>query len=162
MPKNRLCCSGISKDLKDEITKWLTADYNSVLNNPLITKEWLSNIKCQGSILEGSRGNVRNSRPLSLKSVVGKLVANVMKNQMNWHFSKLDLRRKNQHDFCHLYMLEFFEEVKEHTDRSNSAHIVYLAFHRLSENLSSIDSSGNQTALWQKVKSLHDKKTVKR
>lgn len=160
--KNRWCCSGTSKDLKDEITKWLTADYNSVLKNPLITKEWLSNIKCQGSILGRFQGRCEKQQACKSEICPGQISSKCNEERNPLTFSKLDLYRKSQHDLCLLYILESFEEVKEHIDRSNPADIVYLAFHRLSENLSSIDSSGNQTAQWQEAKSLHDKKTAKR
>lgn len=97
---------------------------------------------------------MRNSRPESQKSVLGKLVENVMKNQIHWHFNKFDLPGKSQHDLCHSYILELFDEIKEHTDKSNSADIIYLDFQRLSANLS-LDSP---LQAFKGIKKLHHEK----
>lgn len=58
-----------------------------------------------------------------------------MKNKIHWHFNKFDLLGKSQHDLCHFYILELFDEINEYMDKSNSD-IVYLHFPRLSANLS--------------------------
>lgn len=88
------------------------------------------------TFLERFQGRCEKQQTESLKSALGKLVENVMKTKIHWHFSKFDLLGKSHHDLCHFYVLELFDEINEHIDKSNSADINYLDLQRLSANLS--------------------------
>lgn len=48
---------------------------------------------------KGSRGNPRNYKPMTLTSVVGKLVQSIIKNQITGHMDKYDMLRKSQQSF---------------------------------------------------------------
>lgn len=117
VPKNRQYCAGVPKDLKDEITKWLMQIMTLCLKLPWYLKSGCQIANVRPTFQKGSRGDVRSSRPVSLKSALGKLVENGMKNQIHWHFNKFDLLRNSQHDVCDFYILVFFGEINKHINR---------------------------------------------
>ncbi|CAM5088245.1 unnamed protein product [Natator depressus] len=84
---------------------------------------------------KGSRGDPGNYRPISLTSVLGKLVKTIIKNNIVRHIGEHNLLRKSQHGFskgksCLTNLLEFFEGVNKHVDPVDPVDIVYLHFQK--------------------------------
>ncbi|CAM5105037.1 unnamed protein product [Natator depressus] len=84
---------------------------------------------------KGSRGDPGNYRPVSLTSVLGKLVETIVKNKIVRHIDECKLLRKSQHGFCKgrsclTDLLEFFEGVNKHVDKGDPVDIVCLDFQK--------------------------------
>ena len=74
-----------------------------------------------------------NYRPVSLTSVVGKLLEILTKDQMRKHLNKYKLIKGSQHGFtkgssCLTNLLEFSEEVPDWVDEGKAVDIVYPVF----------------------------------
>ncbi|CAM5155297.1 unnamed protein product [Eretmochelys imbricata] len=84
---------------------------------------------------KGSRGDPDNYRPVTLMSVLGKLVETTVKNKIVRHTEEHKLLRKSQYGFCKgrsclTNLLEFFEGVNSHVDKGDPVDIVYLDFQK--------------------------------
>ncbi|CAM4685396.1 unnamed protein product [Lepidochelys kempii] len=84
---------------------------------------------------KGSRSDPSNYRPVSLTSILGKLVATMIKNKIVRHVEEHKLLHKSQHGFCKgksclTNLLEFFEAVNKHVDKGDPVDIVYLDFQK--------------------------------
>ena len=82
---------------------------------------------------KGSKGKVENYRPVSLTSIVGKLLESIIKDQIVQFLELNQLLRDSQHGFmsgrsCLTNMLDFLETVIKDLDVGNSVDIVYLDF----------------------------------
>ncbi|CAM4672262.1 unnamed protein product [Lepidochelys kempii] len=78
----------------------------------------------------GSNGDPGNYRPVSLISVLSKLIETIVKNKVVSHLDEHNLLGKSQHGFCKgksclTNLLEFFEGVNKHADKGNPLNIVY-------------------------------------
>ena len=70
---------------------------------------------------KGSKNDPQNYRPISLTSIVCKLLESIIKNNVLTHLEKFDLIRDSQHGFtkgrsCLTNLLEFMEEVTSQLD----------------------------------------------
>ncbi|CAM4564109.1 unnamed protein product [Caretta caretta] len=84
---------------------------------------------------KGSRDDPGNYRPVSLTSVLGKLVEIIVKNKIVRHVEEHKLLGKSQHGFskgksCLTNLLESFEGVNKHVDKEDPVGIVYLDFQK--------------------------------
>ena len=82
---------------------------------------------------KGSRAKTENYRPVSLTSVVGKMLESIIKDHITKHLDKFKLIKSSQHGFtkgrsCLTNLLEFFEEVTKGLDENNPVDLVYLDF----------------------------------
>ena len=76
-----------------------------------------------------------NYRPVSLTSVVGKVLETLIKDQMRNHLNKYKLIKGSQHGFtkdssCLTNLLEFYETVSDWVDEGKAVDIVYLDFEK--------------------------------
>ena len=74
-----------------------------------------------------------NYRPVSLTSVVGKVLETIIWEQMRNHLNKCKLIKGSQHGFskgssCLTNLLEFYEAVFDWVDDAKAVDIVYLDF----------------------------------
>ncbi|CAM5111563.1 unnamed protein product [Natator depressus] len=84
---------------------------------------------------KGSRSDPSNYWPISLTSILGKLVETIGKNRIIRHTDEHDLLGKSQHGFwkgksCLTNLLEFFEGVNKNVDKGYSMDIMYLDFQK--------------------------------
>jgi len=82
---------------------------------------------------KGSKRNPGNYRPVSLTSVVGKLLEGVIRDRIYKYLDRQGLIRESQHGFvrgrsCLTNLLEFFEEVTRKVDEGKAVDVVYLDF----------------------------------
>ena len=80
-----------------------------------------------------------NYRPVSLTSVVGKVLETLIKDQMRNHLNKYKLIKGRQHgftkgSFCLTNLLEFDEAVSDWVDEGKAVDIVYRDFKRAFDN----------------------------
>src|SRR6218665_2290217 len=82
------------------------------------------------------KGNISDSgnyRPVSLTSVVCKVMERIVKGNVVDHLNEYNVIKGSQHGFtrgrsCLTNLLEFFEEVYERIDEGNPVDVVYLDF----------------------------------
>jgi len=82
---------------------------------------------------KGSKAKPENYRPVSLTSIIGKILESIIKDQIASHLDHFNLIQKSQHGFtkgksCLTNLLEFLEGVTSDLDDGNSVDLVYLDF----------------------------------
>ena len=81
---------------------------------------------------KGSRDHPGNYRPVSLTSVVGKVLERIIRDRIYKHLERNKLIRDSQHGFvkgssCLTNLTEFFEVTKE-VDKGKAVDVVYMDF----------------------------------
>ncbi|MDZ1603208.1 reverse transcriptase family protein, partial [Klebsiella pneumoniae] len=82
---------------------------------------------------KGNKNNPGNYRPVSLTSVVGKVMEKVLKDRIAEHLERHCLIRDSQHGFvkgrsCLTSLIAFFEEVTKQVDEGKPVDVVYMDF----------------------------------
>jgi len=82
---------------------------------------------------KGSRNEAKNYRPVSLTSIVCKVMERIIKEGMIEHYEKYSVILNSQHGFtkgrsCLTNLLDFFEEMYKKMDEGKAVDIVYLDF----------------------------------
>ena len=82
---------------------------------------------------KGSKGKVENYRPVSLTSLVCKVLESIIKDHMVCFLDEYSLIRETQHGFrkgrsCLTNLLEFLDFVSEQFDIGNQVDAAYLDF----------------------------------
>ena len=82
---------------------------------------------------KGSRAKPENYRPVSLTSILGKMLESIVKDQIVKHLESNNLIHSSQHGFtkgrsCLTNLLEFMEIVTKELDEGNAVDLVYLDF----------------------------------
>ena len=82
---------------------------------------------------KGSKFKPENYRPVSLTSVVGKILESIVKEHIVNHLDRFKLIKDSQHGFtsgrsCLTNLLDFFEEVTKDLDEDTVLDLVYLDF----------------------------------
>ena len=82
---------------------------------------------------KGTKHDVGNYRPISLTSVVCKLLEGIIKNRVVEHLDKYNLIKNSQHGFrsgrsCLTSLLESLEYITEETDKGNAVDVIFLDF----------------------------------
>ena len=110
----------------------LTDIFNSSLESGQVPEDWrVANVT--PLFKKGSREELGNYRPVSLTSVVGKVLKTLIKDQMRNHLNKYKLIKGSQHGFtkgssCLTNLLEFYETVSDWVDEGKAVDIVYPDF----------------------------------
>jgi hypothetical protein len=83
----------------------------------------------------GNKVLISNYRPISLTSIIGKLMEGIVTNQITDHLAKHSLILKTAHGFMHhksclTNLLEFFQDIFTDYDKERSADIIYLDFQK--------------------------------
>ena len=82
---------------------------------------------------KGSRKELENYRPISLTSLVGKLLEKIVKDGIQEHLDQHKLILDSQHGFrtgksCLTNLLEFLEYATSHVDKGEDIDVIYLDF----------------------------------
>ena len=82
---------------------------------------------------KGNRSEPCNYRPVSLTSVVCKVMERIVKDNIVEHLNEHNIIKGSQHGFtrgrsCLTNLLEFFEEVYERIDEGKPVDVIYLDF----------------------------------
>ena len=119
-------------ELRNELCKTLANLFNISMQTGMIPQDWRD--ACVAPLhKKGSKSKAENYRPVSLTSIIGKILEGCVKESIVKHLEKYSLIRNSQHGFtsgksCLSNLLEFFEEVTKILDKGEAVDLVYLDF----------------------------------
>ena len=124
----------ILKETVEQISKPLAHVFNMSLQEGIVPLEW----KEANSIplfKKGSRNKSVNYRPVSLTSVICKLLETIIRDHMIDFLVKHKLINPSQHGFlkarsCLTNLLCFFEEITKWVDEGSPVDVIYLDFQK--------------------------------
>jgi len=110
----------------------LTKLFNLSLRTGIVPQDW-RDANVSPLYKKGSKNKPENYRPVSLTSIVGKMLESIIKDHMTEHLTRFQLIRSTQHGFtkgrsCLTNLLNFFEDVTKEMDVGNAIDLVYLDF----------------------------------
>jgi len=102
-------------ELRNELVSPLTKIFNLSIKTGLVPQDW-KDANVSPLFKKGSKNKPENYRPVSLTSIVGKLLEIIIKEYMVEHLNKFNLIQHSQHGFtkgksCLTNLLEFFDTV---------------------------------------------------
>lgn len=120
------------KELSSEISEPLARMFQNSVNSGVVPSDWKkANISAVHK--KGSRAECQNYRPISLTSVVCKVLESLIKDKITEHLDKFELIKPSQHGFtagrsCLTNLLEFFDDVTRLLDSGKPVDVIYLDF----------------------------------
>ncbi len=146
----------VLKEVKGEVVDALVAIFQEYIETGVVTEDF----KCANVVpiyKKESHNDAGNYRPISLTSVVGKLLESVIRDALQKHLEDNNLIKNTQHGFrrgrsCLTNLLEFFEVITKWVDGGSSVDILLLdlakAFDKVShskllQKLRNKDVAGN-------------------
>ena len=124
----------ILKQVKDKITKHLANIFNMSLHEGKVPEDWkLADIT--PIFKKGDRKLPENYRPISLTSVICKLLETIIRDKIVDYLEEHELIRDTQHGFrrrrsCLTNLLEFYNKLFHLHDETKSLDIIYLDFQK--------------------------------
>ena len=128
------------KEGVDSISPALASIFNKSLQNSVVPADWkLANVV--PIFKKGNKEDIGNYRPISLTSVVCRILEKVIKYELSGFLDKYRLIRKSQHGFlnkrsCLTNLLEYVEYVTSIVDNGDSVDVVYLDFSKAFDKVS--------------------------
>ena len=132
--------SRILKEGIDSISYALTKIFNKSLACSEVPVDWkLANVV--PIFKKGDKESIGNYRPISLTSVVCRLMEKAIKHELVGFLNKYELIHKSQHGFtknrsCLTNLLEYLEYVTNIVDKGDSVDVVYLDFSKAFDKVS--------------------------
>ena len=122
------------KEIVEQITTPLAKFVNLSLEEGIFSSEW-KEANIMPLFKKGSKNKPDNYRPVSLTSVVCKLLEPLIRDHMMEFLVKHKLINISQHGFlkarsCLANLLCFFEEITKWVDDGSPVDVVYLAFQK--------------------------------
>lgn len=119
-------------ELRNELCKFLTSLFKLSIQTGEIPQDW-RDASVAPLHKKGSKNKAENYRPVSLTSIISKLLESIVKDSLVKHLDKYSLIRDSQHGFtsgksCLSNLLDFFEEVTKMLDKGESVDLIYLDF----------------------------------
>ena len=126
----------ILKEVKEAIYKPLCAIFNLSLRTGKVVSEWkLANVT--PLFKKGDKSNPSNYRPISLTSVVCKLMESILRDKIVEFLEKKNIIRDSQHGFrfhnrrsCLTNLLDFLHDIYEMYEEGRAVDIIYLDFQK--------------------------------
>ena len=122
------------KELKEVIRRPLTKILNDSLQTGTVPGDFkLANVT--PIFKKGKKDLPSNYRPISLTSLVGKLLESIIKAKITSHLDKYNLISDKQHGFrksrsCVTNLLQFYEKVITEYDDERESDVIYLDFQK--------------------------------
>ena len=124
----------ILREIKYQISKPLSILFNKSLTLGKVPADW----KCANVtpiFKKGKKSQPGNYRPISLTSIVCKLLETVIRDKMVKFLEENQLIKDSQHGFrnqrsCLTNLLDFFHDVFDNYDECRSVDIIYLDFQK--------------------------------
>ena len=124
----------ILKEVNNGIVKPLTDCFNKSINMGKVPQEWkLANVT--PIFKKGSKSSPGNYRPISLTSIVCKLMETIIRDKIVKHLEENNLLNDSQHGFrskrsCLTNLLDFFYDIFKMYDEEKAVDVVYLDFQK--------------------------------
>ena len=124
----------VLKEAKNEMIKPLTTLFNTSLQSGTVPVDWkLANVT--PIFKKGSKSLPSNYRPISLTSVVCKMLETLIRDKLVNHLEENKLIRDTQHGFrnkrsCLTNLLDFLHDVFNRYDESKAVDVIYLDFQK--------------------------------
>ena len=124
----------ILKETKNEIVPLLASLFNKSLQQGVVPNDWKT-ANVTPIFKKGDRSSPGNYRPISLTSVVGKLLESVIRDKLVDFLERNNLIKDSQHGFrqkrsCLSNLLTFYNELFTEFDNTRSLDIVFLDFQK--------------------------------
>jgi len=124
----------VLKEMAQVIVDALVVIYQNSLDSGQVPADWKT-ANVTPLFKKGCRQKAGNYRPVSLTSVVGKMLEAIIKEELVRHLDEKGSIRQTQHGFrkgrsCLTNLLEFFEDVTSAVDRGEQVDVVYLDFQK--------------------------------
>ena len=124
----------VLKEVKEEVVPQLTSLFNRSLETGVVPGDWRE-ANVTPIFKKGSDRQPCNYRPVSLTSIVCKLLEGVLVDRIVDHLDSHRLLKDSQlgfrrHRSCLTNLLEFFHNVFSEHDRSKAVDVIYLDFEK--------------------------------
>ena len=122
------------KEAKYELVKPLCIIFNKSISTGRVPRDWkLANVT--PIFKKGTKSHPGNYRPISLTSVVSKLMESILRDKIVYYLEKNNIIKDSQHGFrnkrsCLTNLLDFFNEVYSLYDNMKAVDIIYLDFQK--------------------------------
>ena len=122
----------VIKECKDVVTDSLVHVFRNSIDTGIVPTLW-KEANVVPIFKKGNRALTSNYRPVSLTSVIGKLLESIMSNKIREHLDCHNLIKDSQHGFtkgksCLTNLLSFYRNVYETADSNGIYDIIYLDF----------------------------------
>src|SRR5271163_986838 len=119
-------------ELRKELAGPLAKIYNCSLRTGIVPEEWRE-AGVAPLFKKGKKSEAQNYRPVSLTSLICKIMESMLKDAILMHLEKFALIHNSQHGFtkgksCLTNLLDFLEEVTAIVDDGTPVDIIYLDF----------------------------------
>lgn len=119
-------------ELRKELALPLAILYNCSLSTGTVPNGWRE-AGVTPLFKKGKKSETQNYRPVSMTSIICKIMESLLKDVIVEHLSKFSLIKDSQHGFtkgrsCLTNLLEFMEDVTLNIDQGKPVDIVYLDF----------------------------------
>ena len=124
----------ILKQVKHVITKPLTIIFNKSLHTGTVPQDWkIADVT--PIFKKGSRDNPSKYRPISLTSIICKILESIIRDKLTTYLEKYKLIKSTQHGFtknrsCLTNLLEFYHKLFNAHDKSKALDIIFLDFQK--------------------------------
>ena len=146
------------KEIVEQISTSLAKLFNLSLEEGIVPSEW-KEANITPLFKKGSRNKLENYRPVSLTSVVCKLLETLIRDHMVEFLVKHKLINTSQHGFlkvrsCLTNLLCFLEEITKWVDDGSPVDVVYLYFQKAFDKvphqrlLLKLKAHGNDVINW--------------
>ena len=120
------------KEVKEEVGGILAHIMEQSMKTGEIPQDWRDALIVP-IFKKGSRSEAKNYRPVSLTSIVCKVMEKIIKEEMIEHYERYNVINNSQHGFtkgrsCLTNLLDFFDEMYKKMDEGKPVDIIYLDF----------------------------------
>ncbi|GAB0185355.1 mitochondrial enolase superfamily member 1 [Grus japonensis] len=130
----------VLRKLVEVLTKPLSIIYQHSCLNGKVPLDWkLANVT--SIYKKGQKENLGNYRPVSLTSVPGKIMEQIILSAITQHVQDNQVIRPSQHGFmkgksCLTNLISFYDKVTCSVDEGKAVHVVYLDFSKAFDTVS--------------------------
>lgn len=130
----------VIKEIKDEIAYPIVKLFNKSIQEGVVPQDW-KDANVSPIFKKGSKSKAENYRPISLTSILCRLLENCIRDVLVDHLEANNLIHETQHGFrkqksCLTNLLEFFDKVIKLSDAKKPVDIIYLDFAKAFDRVS--------------------------